>query len=54
VLRVAGETETTQGNIQVWLELVEGNPGFQFLTEEDISAVIVLLFIYISTNYTII
>jgi hypothetical protein len=34
----AGETETTQENIQDWLELSEGNPGFQLLTEEDISA----------------
>jgi hypothetical protein len=32
VLRAAGETETTQENIQDWLELDEGNPGFQLLT----------------------
>jgi hypothetical protein len=31
VLRAAGETETTQENIQDWLELDEGDPGFQFL-----------------------
>jgi hypothetical protein len=28
LLRAAGETETTQGNIKDWLELVEGDPGF--------------------------
>jgi hypothetical protein len=31
VLRAAGEAETTKGNIQVWLELDEGDPGFQVL-----------------------
>jgi hypothetical protein len=31
VLRAAGETETTQENIQDWLELHEGHPGFQLL-----------------------
>ena len=31
VLRAAGETETTQVNIQDWLKLDEGDPGFQFL-----------------------
>jgi hypothetical protein len=40
VLRAAGETETTQQNIQDWLKLDEGDPGFQFLTEEEIVAVI--------------
>jgi hypothetical protein len=40
VLRAAGETETTQENIQDWLQLDEGDHGFQFLTDEDISAVI--------------
>jgi hypothetical protein len=40
VLRVAGETETTQENIQYWLELDEGDPGFQSLTEEEMIAVI--------------
>jgi hypothetical protein len=39
---VAGATETTQENIQDWLELGEGDPGFQLLTEEEISAVIFL------------
>jgi hypothetical protein len=36
----AGKTETTQENIQDWLELAERDPGFQFLTEEKIAAVI--------------
>jgi hypothetical protein len=40
VLRAAGETETTQENIQDWLELDEGDPGFQLLPEEEIAAVI--------------
>jgi hypothetical protein len=31
VFRAAGETETTQKIIQDWLELVEGDPGFQLL-----------------------
>jgi hypothetical protein len=51
VLRAAGETETTQANIQVWLELDEGDPGFQFLTEEGIAAV--YFFIFTSTTYII-
>jgi uncharacterized protein YehS (DUF1456 family) len=42
VLRAAGETETTQENIQDWLQLDEGDPGFQLLTEEEIAAVIFL------------
>jgi hypothetical protein len=44
VLSAAGETETTQENIQDWLELDEGDPGLQFLTEEEIPAVI---FVYL-------
>jgi hypothetical protein len=36
VLRAAGEAETTQVNIQDWLELDEGNPGFPLVTEEEI------------------
>jgi hypothetical protein len=46
VLRAAGETETTQENIQDWLELDEGDPGFQLLTKEEIAAVIFYLFSY--------
>jgi hypothetical protein len=38
VLRAAGETETIQ-NTQDWLELDEGGPGFQLLTEEEIATV---------------
>jgi hypothetical protein len=41
VLRAAGETETTQANIQDWIELDEGDPGFQLLTEEEIAAHII-------------
>jgi hypothetical protein len=52
VLRSAGETETTQENIQDFLELDEGDPGFQILTEQEITAVI-YLFIFISTSYII-
>jgi hypothetical protein len=33
VLRAAGETKTTQENIRDWLQLDEGDPGFQLLTE---------------------
>jgi hypothetical protein len=40
VLRSSGETETTQENTQDWLELDEGDPGFQLLTKEGIAAVI--------------
>jgi hypothetical protein len=43
VLRAAGETETTQD----WLQLDEGDPGFQLLTEEEIAAVI---FIYLFSS----
>jgi hypothetical protein len=49
VLRAAGETETTQENVQDWLELDEGDRGFQFLTEEEIAAVI--FFIYFHQHY---
>jgi hypothetical protein len=52
VLR-AGETETTQENIQDWLELDEGDPGFQLLAEEEITAANFFLFIFISTAYII-
>jgi hypothetical protein len=43
VLRAAGETETTQENIQDWLKLAEGNSEFQ----------VVFLFTFISTAYII-
>jgi hypothetical protein len=42
VLRAAGETETTQENIQNWLQLDEGDPGFQLLTEDEVAAIIFL------------
>jgi hypothetical protein len=35
--RAAGETETTEENIQDWLQLDEGIAGFQLLTEEEIA-----------------
>jgi hypothetical protein len=44
VLRAAGETETTQENIQDWLEPAEGDPGFQLLTGEEVAAVIYFYF----------
>jgi hypothetical protein len=31
VLRAAGEPEITEENMQDWLELDEGDPGFQLL-----------------------
>jgi hypothetical protein len=43
VLRAAAETETTQEKIQNWLQLGEGHPGFQLLTEGEIAAVILFL-----------
>jgi hypothetical protein len=46
VLRTVGETETTQENIQDWLELDEGDPRFQLLAEEEIAEVI--FFFYFS------
>jgi hypothetical protein len=36
VLRAGGGTETIQENIHDWLELDEGDPGSQLLTEEEI------------------
>jgi hypothetical protein len=47
VLRAAGGTETTQENIQDWLQLDEGDPGFQLLTEEEIAAVIYIFFFHL-------
>jgi hypothetical protein len=44
VLRAAEETETSQENVQDWLQLDEGDPEFRLLTEEEIAAVI--FFIY--------
>jgi hypothetical protein len=44
VLRADRETETKQENIQDWLQLDEGDPGFQLLREEEIAAVIFIYF----------
>jgi hypothetical protein len=38
--QAAGGTEVMQENISDWLELDEGDPGFQLLTQEEIAAVI--------------
>jgi hypothetical protein len=51
VLRAAGETETTQENIQDWIEVGERDPGFQLLIEEDIS--VVMFFIFICATHII-
>jgi hypothetical protein len=48
VLRAGGETETTQD----WLQLDEGDPGFQLLTEKETAAVIVF-FIFINPTYIV-
>jgi hypothetical protein len=48
VLRAAGETETTQENIQDWLELGEGDPGFRLLTEEEMATVIFIFYLFSS------
>jgi hypothetical protein len=48
VLKAAGETETTQENIQDWLQLDEGYPGFQLLTEQEIAAVIFFIYLFLS------
>jgi hypothetical protein len=50
VLRAARESETTQENIQYWLQLDEEDPGFEILTEEEIAAVI-FFFIYLYRQY---
>jgi hypothetical protein len=39
-----------QENIQDWLELDEGVPGFQLLTEEEIAAVIFFTRIYLFSS----
>jgi hypothetical protein len=55
VLRAAGQTETTQENIQDWLELDEEDLGFQLLVFvlflNKGSTVIFFLFIFIDTTY---
>jgi hypothetical protein len=42
VLKAAGETKTSQENIQDWLQLDEGDPGSELLTKEENAAVIFL------------
>jgi hypothetical protein len=49
----AAETQNTQEDIQDWLQLDEGDPGFQHLTEKGNTAVTFYLFIFISTTYII-
>jgi hypothetical protein len=44
VLRAPGETEPTHENIQGWLELDEGDPGFQLLTDRNCCSDIFYLF----------
>jgi hypothetical protein len=46
VLWASGETETTQENIQDWLELDEGDTGFQFLTERNFIGDILLIYFH--------
>jgi hypothetical protein len=56
VLGAAGETETTQENIQDWLELDEGDPGFQllvFLYFLNGGSTVTFLLIFISTTFII-
>jgi hypothetical protein len=50
VLRAGGETETTQENIQDWLELDEGDPGFQLLIKDKI-AVVIYFYLFSSALY---
>jgi uncharacterized protein YehS (DUF1456 family) len=45
VFGATGEAETTQENIKDWLELDEGDPGFQLLSDEEIAAVIFYLYV---------
>jgi hypothetical protein len=47
VLRTAGEIGTTQENMQDWLQLDEGDPGFQLLTEEE-NAAIIFYYLFLS------
>jgi hypothetical protein len=49
LFRAAGETETTQENIQYWLEPDEGDPGFQLLTMEKIAADVIKILLWEKT-----
>jgi hypothetical protein len=57
MLRAAGEPQTTKENIQNWLQLDEGDPGFQFVVFlqflKNDCRVILLLFTFISIAYII-
>ncbi|XP_042211690.1 tigger transposable element-derived protein 7-like [Homarus americanus] len=37
ILKRAGENDVTEDDIRNWLEDTEGDPGYQFLTEEEIA-----------------
>jgi hypothetical protein len=50
VLKAVGDTETTQGNVQDWLKLNEGDPGFELLTERNYSD---FLNLFLSVLYTV-
>jgi hypothetical protein len=43
MLTAAEVTDTMQENVQEWFQLDEGEPGYQFLWEEESSAVIFFL-----------
>jgi hypothetical protein len=51
VLRAAGETETTQENIQDWLQLDEGDPGFQLFLYFLNKGSTMFFFTYFYQNY---
>jgi hypothetical protein len=55
VLRAAGETETSQENIQDWLQLDEGDPVFQLLAFLNIlnKDSTVILYSFLNTTVTI-
>jgi hypothetical protein len=53
VFRTAGETETTQENIQNWFPLDEGDSGVQLLRGKEIAAVIFLCILISTTIYII-
>jgi hypothetical protein len=50
LLRATGETERRQESMQDWLELDEGDPGFQHLTEDKTAAVILYNYFYSFTH----
>jgi hypothetical protein len=46
VLRAAGETESTQENVQDCVELLERDSAFRLPTEEDITVVMFYIYFY--------